>query len=63
MKAAHPKSLDYLDGFAVHWYWDKIVPPSLLDKTKEKYPDKLIINTESCLGIYVNTEYYDDIRI
>lgn len=51
MQAAHPESVKYLDGFAVHWYWDDIAPPSLLDQTHEKFPDKFILNTESCLGI------------
>lgn len=53
MKAANPKSVEYLDGIALHWYWDKMAPPSLLDTTKEKYPDKLIINSESSLGKFM----------
>lgn len=51
MQSAHTEAIDYLDGFAVHWYWDAIAPPSLLDKTHSKFPDKFILNTESCLGI------------
>lgn len=54
MQQAHPESVNYLDGFAVHWYWDDIAPPSLLDKTHNKFPDKFILNTESCLGTYEN---------
>lgn len=50
MQEAHPESVKYLDGFAVHWYWDVIALPSLLDKTHRLYPDKFILNTESCLG-------------
>lgn len=52
MQDTHPEAIKYLDGFAVHWYWDDIAPPSLLDKTHEKFPDKFILNTESCLGKY-----------
>ncbi|KAG4067248.1 hypothetical protein HA402_000239 [Bradysia odoriphaga] len=50
MQGAHSEAIKYLDGFAVHWYWDNIAPPSLLDKTHKLFPDKFILNTESCLG-------------
>lgn len=50
MEAAHSESVKYLDGFAVHWYWDGIVPPTLLDQTHERFTNKLILNTESCIG-------------
>lgn len=50
MEEAHPDSVNYLDGFAVHWYWDKLAPASLLESTRSKWPDKLILNTESCIG-------------
>lgn len=50
MHEAHNRSLEYLDGFAVHWYWDKLAPASLLEKTHQRWPDKIILNTESCLG-------------
>lgn len=63
MQIAHPESIQYLDGFAVHWYWDDIAPPSLLDKTHEKFPDKFILNTESCLGIrYVTVDAKASLR-
>lgn len=52
MESAHSRSVDYLDGFGVHWYWDTLASPKLLDETHEKYPDKIIINTESCIGQY-----------
>lgn len=52
MEEAHPESVDtYLDGFAVHWYWDDIAPPRFLDDTNALYPDKFILNTESCIGM------------
>uniref|UniRef100_A0A182IUS7 Glucosylceramidase n=1 Tax=Anopheles atroparvus TaxID=41427 RepID=A0A182IUS7_ANOAO len=40
----------YLDGLAVHWYWDGIAPPALLDQTAASYPGKWIFNTEASLG-------------
>lgn len=50
MKSLQPKAFDYVDGFGVHFYWDKFVSPSVLDETAKQFPGKLIINTESCLG-------------
>lgn len=50
MEEAHADAVNYLDGFAVHWYWDKLAPASLLDQTHDRWPDKLILNTESCIG-------------
>ena len=50
MDQADSKATSFLDGLAVHWYWDDVAPPSLLDRTHEKYPDKIILNTESCVG-------------
>jgi hypothetical protein len=41
---------EYVDGIAVHWYWDTLFPPSLLDRTHNNFPDKFIISTEACVG-------------
>lgn len=46
----YPESRNYVDGHAVHWYWDKYAPPNLLDKAHESFPEKLIIATEACSG-------------
>uniref|UniRef100_A0A1I8MQB8 Glucosylceramidase n=1 Tax=Musca domestica TaxID=7370 RepID=A0A1I8MQB8_MUSDO len=50
MNATKPGSLTYLDGLAVHWYWDDIFGPELIDNTMTSFPDKLLLNTESCVG-------------
>ncbi|XP_059620577.1 lysosomal acid glucosylceramidase [Phlebotomus argentipes] len=50
MKTSRPNVMDYVDGFAVHWYWDRFVPAAVLDSASDKFPEKLIINTESCIG-------------
>lgn len=42
--------MDFVSGLAVHWYWDRLVPPFGLDQAKEKYPDKMLLNTESSVG-------------
>lgn len=50
MNKTHPKSIEYLDGFAVHWYTDMLIPSKVLDDTSKQFPDKIILNTESSLG-------------
>lgn len=50
MRNLEPKTFDYVDGFGVHFYWDQFVSPSVMDATAKEFPDKLILNTESCLG-------------
>ncbi|XP_049816883.1 lysosomal acid glucosylceramidase-like [Schistocerca nitens] len=39
----------YVDGFAVHWYYDQISPARILNNTHEKYPSKFIISTEASI--------------
>lgn len=50
VKKANKKAMDYVKGIAVHWYADSIVPTYMLDRTRDKYPDKFILMTESCVG-------------
>ncbi|PSN48919.1 hypothetical protein C0J52_03477 [Blattella germanica] len=40
----------YIDGVAVHWYWDFMFPASLLERTHNNFPDKFILATEACVG-------------
>ncbi|XP_037885210.1 lysosomal acid glucosylceramidase [Glossina fuscipes] len=42
--------LDYLDGLAVHWYWDNVFGPELIDLTLKFIPNRLLFNTEACVG-------------
>lgn len=41
------KVADYIDGVAVHWYFDNAVSPQMIDAVHDKYPNKFIIYTES----------------
>lgn len=50
MYKGSPNSTEYIDGIAVHWYADKIVPASAIDSTVELFPDKMIIATEASSG-------------
>lgn len=54
--ANNKKAMEYLDGVAVHWYWDDIFPPINVDKTISKYPKLFIISTEACVGKYITTK-------
>jgi glucosylceramidase len=50
MYQAYPESRNFIDGHGVHWYWDKYVSAYQLEKTHDKYSDKMIIATEACSG-------------
>ncbi|KAI8045127.1 hypothetical protein M5D96_001306 [Drosophila gunungcola] len=50
MNRTRPNSIDYLDGLAVHWYWDEIFGSSFIEQTTEYAPDKILIVSESCIG-------------
>ncbi|RZF32141.1 hypothetical protein LSTR_LSTR004004 [Laodelphax striatellus] len=40
----------YVDGIGLHWYVDSFASPKILDKIKEKYPEKNIYYTESSIN-------------
>lgn len=40
----------YIDGVAVHWYLDFIVPVKVLDEVHKDFGNKIIINTEASQG-------------
>lgn len=50
MHQSRNNSWEYIDALGVHWYWDEIFKPSLINKTLEKMPEKLLLVTESCVG-------------
>lgn len=52
MQESYPEVTQYIDGFAVHWYADKMISPLFLDRTAEKFPEKFIIASEACTGSY-----------
>lgn len=49
MEREDPKSLDYLDGVAIHYYGN-FVPPAILTALQRRYPDKMLLSTEACEG-------------
>lgn len=46
----------YIAGTAVHWYADKVVPPTVLDQTHNMFPDKFLLMTEACEGSVESTK-------
>jgi glucosylceramidase len=50
MYKGSPNSTEFLDGFAVHWYADKVTPATFLDQTAEQYPNKFIVASEASSG-------------
>uniref|UniRef100_A0A914CSS0 Glucosylceramidase n=1 Tax=Acrobeloides nanus TaxID=290746 RepID=A0A914CSS0_9BILA len=38
----------YVDGMAVHWYYDGKTAPEVFTQIHEKYPNKFIMYTEAC---------------
>jgi len=45
-----PDSNKYIDGIAVHWYDDDVLPPSILNDTHYVDPTKFMLYTEACEG-------------
>lgn len=50
MVKADRNVLKYIDGFAVHWYWDFMIGVGVINKLHNKHPDKFILYTEASLG-------------
>jgi len=39
---------NHTDGIALHWYWDGLVPVSVVSNLREKYPEQELIASEAC---------------
>lgn len=50
MNRTRPGSLKYIDGVALHWYWDEIFGSSFVYSTSEYMANKIQIISESCIG-------------
>ncbi|XP_075972196.1 lysosomal acid glucosylceramidase-like [Anticarsia gemmatalis] len=49
MEKEDPKSIEYIDGIAIHYYGN-FIPPSILSRVQERYPNKILLSTEACEG-------------
>ncbi|CAG9559362.1 unnamed protein product [Danaus chrysippus] len=45
-----PEAIDYVDGFALHSYLNKITSPSMSTLLLKQFPDKFALVTEYCAG-------------
>ncbi|KAB7494900.1 putative glucosylceramidase 3 [Armadillidium nasatum] len=46
----------YVDGIGVHWYLDPSSDPQILNDFHESFPDKFILYTEACEGVFNDPE-------
>lgn len=44
------EAANHIHGIAVHWYWDFLMPASVLSETHDAVPDKFLLYTEACIG-------------
>lgn len=58
MVNADKNVLKYIDGFAVHWYWDFMIGVGVINKIHNKHPDKFILYTEACLGKKIQSLFF-----
>lgn len=49
MEREDPKSIDYIDGIAIHYYGN-FFPASILTALHNRYPGKILLSTEACEG-------------
>ncbi|XP_071558003.1 putative glucosylceramidase 4 isoform X4 [Temnothorax nylanderi] len=46
------KARDIISGTAIHFYFDDLIGPSVLDEIKQLFPEKSLIYTEACAGAF-----------
>lgn len=46
------RARDIVSGIALHFYFDNIVGPHNLNEIKQLFPEKSIIYTEACVGVF-----------
>ncbi|KAG8240705.1 hypothetical protein J6590_103615, partial [Homalodisca vitripennis] len=55
--AEDPEVYQYLDGVALHWYFDWLSSPSILTGLHQDFPDKMIMYTESSINFEPISKY------
>lgn len=46
------RARNIVTGIAIHGYVDSYISPQVLDKMKAQFPEKLLMYTETCAGVY-----------
>ncbi|KPJ00977.1 Glucosylceramidase [Papilio xuthus] len=49
MEKEDPKSIEYIDGIAIHYYGN-FMPATVLTRIQKRYPGKILLSTEACEG-------------
>ncbi|CAK1590498.1 unnamed protein product [Parnassius mnemosyne] len=55
----YPEVLDYIDGIALHFYYDTSTPVQVLKNLQRRYPELFVIATEACRGNLPNEKVVD----
>ncbi|XP_024890942.1 glucosylceramidase-like isoform X1 [Temnothorax curvispinosus] len=50
------KARDIISGIAIHFYYDTLIGPSVLDEIKQLFPEKSLIYTEACAAAFEGTK-------
>lgn len=53
MEREDPKSIEYIDGIAIHYYGN-FFPAQVLTQLQQRYPNKILLSTEACEGKFYN---------
>lgn len=46
------KARDVTSGIMVHFYDDNLIDPNVLDEVKQLFPEKPLLYTEACTGVF-----------
>ncbi|XP_071845154.1 lysosomal acid glucosylceramidase-like [Apostichopus japonicus] len=47
-----PEVTPYVNGIALHWYYDRIISTRRLRETHDEFPDYFMLNSEACAGVF-----------
>ncbi|XP_054279021.1 lysosomal acid glucosylceramidase-like [Macrosteles quadrilineatus] len=50
MVKANRRVLDFIDGIAIHWYWDMFISDKVIKELHQNYPSKFLLYTEASQG-------------
>lgn len=51
-----PLAKQYVQGIGIHWYFDSMCSPTIMDELNKKFPDKEILYTESSINPAVKSK-------
>lgn len=51
MNTSYSNAMNFISAIGIHGYFDSISSPTVLDETKENFPEQLLLYTEMCFGV------------